>query len=494
MRRAHLPDLSERIAKVLALDPSAPALEFERPLVPVGRSRRDGGRGRAARRAGRTGRGPAAQPPAARRSAARPARAPVRASSPRTPSAGPNGCAPTSRRSASAPSPASAPTSTRSRRQCGGSRATRSARSTSPATAPAEAAATRQPGVAVEMLTSGTTGRRSGCRSPTRRSRRVLVGRQALRAQRRRRAAVAVRHHHRQLAAGAPRRPVPHPAVRERRPFVLPARALPRRRMGRRGAPAPAAHGQPRAGRAAHGARRGPRPGRPGERAVRRLRHRAARLPTTPTRSARSTACPCSSRTPRPSSAVASPDGTSTTTSSSGRRSGAASAARTRGCELRVVDPDTGAPLAPDEEGLLEVKARQLGDERRVDAHDRPRAHRRRRLRVDPRTRRPGDHPRRLQDPTRRRARRARARPARPRRGRRQPARRASRRGAGRRGRAAPGQRRRVRRASSSPRQPTCSRATSSPTSCSWSRFSRVRRRARSISPPCATCSAVRAA
>jgi acyl-CoA synthetase (AMP-forming)/AMP-acid ligase II len=33
------------------------------------------------------------------------------------------------------------------------------------------------------------------------------------------------------------------------------------------------------------------------------------------------------------------------------------------GCELRVVDPETGAPLGPDEEGLLEVKARQLGDD-----------------------------------------------------------------------------------------------------------------------------------
>jgi long-chain acyl-CoA synthetase len=33
------------------------------------------------------------------------------------------------------------------------------------------------------------------------------------------------------------------------------------------------------------------------------------------------------------------------------------------GCELRVVAPDTGAPLGTDEEGLLEVKTRQLGDE-----------------------------------------------------------------------------------------------------------------------------------
>ena len=32
------------------------------------------------------------------------------------------------------------------------------------------------------------------------------------------------------------------------------------------------------------------------------------------------------------------------------------------GCELRIVDPDSGATLAPDEEGILEVKARQFGD------------------------------------------------------------------------------------------------------------------------------------
>lgn len=32
------------------------------------------------------------------------------------------------------------------------------------------------------------------------------------------------------------------------------------------------------------------------------------------------------------------------------------------GCELRVVDADNGEPLGPDAEGLLEVKSRQLGD------------------------------------------------------------------------------------------------------------------------------------
>src|SRR6185436_3210138 len=32
------------------------------------------------------------------------------------------------------------------------------------------------------------------------------------------------------------------------------------------------------------------------------------------------------------------------------------------GCELRVVDPGTGAPVDADQEGLLEVHARQIGD------------------------------------------------------------------------------------------------------------------------------------
>ncbi len=33
------------------------------------------------------------------------------------------------------------------------------------------------------------------------------------------------------------------------------------------------------------------------------------------------------------------------------------------GCELRVVDPSSGEPLPPDASGVLEVRARQLGDE-----------------------------------------------------------------------------------------------------------------------------------
>jgi len=41
-----------------------------------------------------------------------------------------------------------------------------------------------------------------------------------------------------------------------------------------------------------------------------------------------------------------------------------------RGCELRVVDPASGGPVAADAEGLLEVKAVQLGSERWVRTTD----------------------------------------------------------------------------------------------------------------------------
>ena len=40
------------------------------------------------------------------------------------------------------------------------------------------------------------------------------------------------------------------------------------------------------------------------------------------------------------------------------------------GCGLRVVDPDSGEPVAPDVEGLLEVKARQLGNDAWVRTTD----------------------------------------------------------------------------------------------------------------------------
>ena len=65
--------------------------------------------------------------------------------------------------------------------------------------------------------------------------------------------------------------------VRHRRPLVLVPRAVHRRGLGRRRAPPPAGHRQPRAHRAAHGARGRPRSRRPGQPQVGGVGHRPAR-------------------------------------------------------------------------------------------------------------------------------------------------------------------------------------------------------------------------
>ena len=245
----------------------------------------------------------------------------------------------------------------------------------------------------------------------------------------------AQRRRDRQRAARAPRRRVPGAAVRHRGAAVRAARAVRPRQVGRRGAPAPATRGDPGARRAAHGARRRLSPRRPRQRPLGHVGHRAASTGRRRRLPARSSASPCSPRTPPPSSAAAWPAGTSPTTRSSGRPSGAAWA-RPRRRELRVVDDD-GDPLGPDEAGAARGQAGPARPDGGLDPHHRPGPHRRRRLPVDPRPRRPGDHPRRVQGAARRRARRARAPPRRAGRGRGRPSRRAPRRGAGRRGRAA---------------------------------------------------------
>ena len=59
--------------------------------------------------------------------------------------------------------------------------------------------------------------------------------------------AAAPRRRRRELAARPPRRPLPGALVRHRRPLVLAPREVHRRGLGRRRAPPPAGHGQPRA-------------------------------------------------------------------------------------------------------------------------------------------------------------------------------------------------------------------------------------------------------
>ncbi len=76
------------------------------------------------------------------------------------------------------------------------------------------------------------------------------------------------------------------------------------------------------------------------------------------------------------------------------------------GAQLRVV-ADDGTALGPDQVGLLEVKPGTVGAIGGVDADHGYGAHRRGRLCLDRRARRPGDHPRRVQGDARRRADRA---------------------------------------------------------------------------------------
>ena len=115
------------------------------------------------------------------------------------------------------------------------------------------------------------------------------------------------------------------------------------------------------------------------------------------------------------------------------------------GAQLRVVDDD-GKPLGAGQPGLLEVKPGQLGPAADWMRTTDMAPHRRRRFPVDPGTRRPGDHPRRVQGDARRCARRAGSPSRRAGRGSGRPTRRAPGRNSGRHGGAARGRIRRRRR------------------------------------------------
>ncbi len=156
---------------------------------------------------------------------------------------------------------------------------------------------------------------------------------------------------------------------------------------------------------------------------------------------------------PQPNSAAASPAGRWPITRSTGAPSGAAWAAPTLGAQLRVVDDD-GNPLAPDQAGPARGQTRSAGPVGGLDADHGHGPHRRRRLPVDPGSRRPGDHPRRLQGDARRRARRAGEPSRRAGRGRGRQARRPPRRNTRRDGRAAGRRSRRRRRAAGVPAKP----------------------------------------
>ena len=263
------------------------------------------------------------------------------------------------------PSPASPPTSTdlvaRRRSAPARARARRARRAARrrPATRTGAGDASAARASRCGCSRAARPGRRSGSTSPTRRSSGCSSGPSTTSATRDAELRLRDRRADRELAAGPPRRAVPRPAVRQRRPVVLRCSSGSRvDELGRRRAPPPPAHREPGARGAAHGARSRPRSRRPRQRAVGRLGHRAAR-PRRRRRLHRAVRRARADRpTPPPSSAAASPAGTSPTTSSSGRPSAAASGRAHPGCELRVVDPDDRRAARPDEEGLLEVQGR----------------------------------------------------------------------------------------------------------------------------------------
>ena len=199
-----------------------------------------------------------------------------------------------------------------------------------------------RPGVAVRMLTSGTTGppKRVDLTSET--LERVLLGAKYYEKDRATRAAPARGRGHRELTARPPGRDLPGAPVRR----TTAGRS--RCSSGSPSTPGPTPSGAT-----------GPRPPasspppcawcwRPtSTRPIwpasgRWCRGRRRCRPTTPTPSPPGTASPSSCRTPRPSSAAASPAGTWPTTSGSGRPRRAASAGRTPGASCRSSMPTTG--------------------------------------------------------------------------------------------------------------------------------------------------------
>ena len=285
---------------------SSPSTRPRRPSSSSGRWHTWGDLGGVGRRggephvdAGRAGRRAAAQPPGPGRAAARPARAPAPAWSPSTPTAATDRVRAdlaaldvgTARRRARRPRGASA------RAASAGSPSSAAARHGSTPRAVARrtpSGATRSAGVAVEMLTSGTTGPPEAGAAHLRDAvLRVLAGAKHYETQPEHRRAAAHgrgRSSTRRWSTSAGLFRVLQ-CVNDGRSFCLLERFT-GRRVGRRRAPPPAPHREPGARRAAHGARRRPRPGRPRERPLGGLAAPRRSTPTTPTPSASSYGVP----------------------------------------------------------------------------------------------------------------------------------------------------------------------------------------------------------
>ena len=410
--------------EVLALDPSAPALEFERRVVDLGRARRHGRRGRrrtSAARASAVGRACCATARRGRAAARAAARRRVRGHG--QPGARRRAAARRPRRRSASPLArrrARRPRGARRRRAAGDRSRRRSASSVrrSPRDRPVDRAdATAVPASRCEMLTSGTTGPPKRDRPhATRRSSACCVGAKHYETQpRTTTCGCASGVVDRQLAAGAPRRPLPRrcsASTTAGRSALL--ERFTRRRVDRRGAPAPAQDREPRARRAAHGARRRRRPRRLRQRPLGGVGHRAARSRRRRRvhRAVRRAGARCRTRATEFGGGVAGLEPRRPRAVLGGqagqRRPGARRAAS---CASSI--PTTGATARHRRGGPARgARPAQLGDDagwmRTTDLA----RHRRRRLPLDPRPRRPGDHPRRVQGAARGRARRARARPA----------------------------------------------------------------------------------
>ncbi len=259
------------------------------------------------------------------------------------------------------------------------------------------------PGVAVRMLTSGTTG------PPKRIDLSYdMLARSVMGSGSRSRAAAsraAPRRRDRELTAGAHRRRLPGAAVRRRGEILCAAGTLRAQRVGRGGAQAPAARGVAGAGRIADGVALRPVASRPGQHPRRHLRHgpavgRRRRRLHREVRHSRSNLLCCNRIRWRrgrldPDRLPAVLD-RQTRQRRAGQPRRAAAGGRRRRHAARA-GPGRAAGGQAGTAGAISG----------VDADHGFGTHRRGRLSLDRRARRSGDHPRRVQGDARRRARRA---------------------------------------------------------------------------------------
>ena len=222
------------------------------------------------------------------------------------------------------------------------------------------------------MLTSGTTGPPHRVDLTYETLERVMEGAKHYESNATRRAPAPRRRGRGQLADGAPRRAVPRPPIGDGRPRSSLCSSASRSSVGRLRATARSRETVslvPAALRMVYDADLDPADFASVQSVVSGT---APLIPNSPRPSPRSTGCPCSRRTRRPSSAGASPAGTCPTTSSSRRDEARQRRSGPRRVRAAGRRPERRPPVPDGEVGLLEVKAEQI-DRRPVGAHHRPR-------------------------------------------------------------------------------------------------------------------------